>query len=309
MASSQRRTHRVGGAHQASPIMKVPPGSSLPPARTPLAVKNVQSRFVENGNVDELGAASERAVGIKATTPKIKRFASESTRSQASSTRFPVIPSRLGAVALGREFGARVPQLVDAQTPSRKRSVPREDIHARNIVLDTDDGSPPHKRSRSSKDEEASSSIPGTGAESVSGSITSTIAKDMCKMEVGATHRGEPTSSALGAGPSERKSTDGVAPTRPTTTRIDKHSRLSAAERTAREESQRAQMAAWRKKYAYAFSKFAFYLDGFEEKQKSQMSRAIQHCGGVSTMHTERICCSVEVLTNCALTPVVTSEG
>lgn len=280
MASIHPRSH-CPGQNQRDASSRTP-GTSH---RTPLSVKNVQPKAQEEDGVLEDFQQSGK-VG-RSGGPLYKEAADNRTLMMQKGV-------RQGEVT-------RAPQRVSSKfptacfnTPSRKRSVPREEVHARNVVLDTDDGSPPHKKSRSSKDDGQSSGT-AVGAEAT-GSTASAIAGDLRKMAVGPDKTSmseaqghQPSAKPVPSDSHTRKEESrlhvkggGGASAHPTTTRIDKHPRLSAAERSAREEIQKQQMVAWRRKYAYAFASFAFYLDGFDEKQKNQMTRAIQHCGGVS---------------------------
>lgn len=205
--------------------------------------------------------------------------------------------------------------LGNLRTP-KKRAIPREDTHPRNVV-DADDGSPPHKKSRSSKDSGSGS----TGIAATATQISSTggaIASAVDKMQVDiSANKGTPpaTPALLNAEQSFERTRplhtqsfphgarDTLAPptryTRQehnvsrdahaatvaknsTTQRIDKISRMSATERAARDEQKKRQAENWKRKYTAEFPKMTFYLDGFDEKTKSQLARTISGLGGVS---------------------------
>lgn len=201
------------------------------------------------------------------------------------------------------------------RTP-KKRAIPREDIHPRNVV-DPDDGSPPHKKSRSSKDSgSGSTGIAATATQisSTGGAIASAV--DKMQVDISAGKGTPPLTPALPTAeqsferprPSHTQTTqhggrDTLAPptryTRQdhnvvrdvhaatvaknsTTQRIDKISRMSATERAARDEQKKRQAENWKRKYTAEFPKMTFYLDGFDEKTKSQLTRTISGLGGVS---------------------------
>ncbi|CAO1623250.1 unnamed protein product [Sympodiomycopsis kandeliae] len=199
------------------------------------------------------------------------------------------------------------------KTP-KKRAVPREGTHSRNVVLDDqEDGSPPHKKSRSSKNDssgEPHGSASGAisrelgkmqfdeaaekgvlernkagpehaipGASLRQGSKVSTQSIRMDKVNQGA--RSVASANALRpvqqpAGAPARSPVEGSLTT---TVRVDRHSRLSAAERAVKDEAKRQQTEQWRQKYSHAFPKFVFYLDGFDGRAKSQIAETIQACG------------------------------
>lgn len=186
---------------------------------------------------------------------------------------------------------------VSFKTP-KKRAVPREGTHSRNVVDanhhddEYDEESPPHKRSRSSKGD--SSGHHG------SGSVSGIISKELGKLHVVEETAAMTPRSLTGTRPqlqSASSRTRIVAPQTnarqaippsqaqtptTTTTRIDKHSRMSVAERAEKDEDKRQQHQEWRRKFSNGFPKFVFYLDGFDEKSKNQIEHFILGCGGVS---------------------------
>jgi regulatory subunit for Cdc7p protein kinase len=69
---------------------------------------------------------------------------------------------------------------------------------------------------------------------------------------------------------------------RPTTTRIDKHSRMSEAERAARERSKKEANDEWRRRYLKAFPSFVFHFDALDVNTKEAAKYSIERLGGVS---------------------------
>ncbi|CAO1624240.1 unnamed protein product [Parajaminaea phylloscopi] len=299
MTAGQRRPQPLAG--QASPAgIKHSHLATPSTARQPLAVKNVQGRA--GAEQDAAAALYEEAAYGKSKPAVIKTERVSATEAAKAING----PARLSVPARVTDYSFPIAPSLPTRTAAapgfntpRKRSVPREDVHARNVVLDTDDGSPPHKRSRSSKDTEASSGV----APSVESAAGTNIAKDLTSLAVevdeasAATAQGNTKGDHRAPRQTDKASvvaqSASLAPHRSTTQRIDRHHRMSAAERAAREESQRAQMMAWRKKYAHAFASFSFYLDGFDQKQKDQMARAIQHCGGKVELFFDKTCTHV----------------
>ena len=156
-----------------------------------------------------------------------------------------------------------------AVTTPKKRAVPHEDVHCRNVVEDRDRDSP-SKRSRSSKDSSTEGTDPSTGtglARGMGGVSVETSSRPVSSLST----KGQTSTSAL---PSQA--------TRPTTKRIDKASRMTEGERLARERNKSEETKIWRQKYAKAFPTFTFYLDSLEEPIKAGVEAAIEQFGGVS---------------------------
>ncbi|WFD22144.1 Cdc7p-Dbf4p kinase complex regulatory subunit [Malassezia equina] len=114
-------------------------------------------------------------------------------------------------------------------TPPRKRAVPLEGVHARNVPEQTSS-----KRMRM--------------------------------------HR-----SALD--PAARRSSTAVLTTRPTTTRIDKTTRVSQEEQYQRAQQKAQAQREWKVAFGRAFPKFVFYLDEMDEGLKKTLSGQIGQLG------------------------------
>lgn len=227
--------------------------STAATTRIPLSVKNVQPR----GTGDDVAEEAQLKPSATQQQQPTSRLASAKH----------IVASRSAAVAAAAaasNIGLRTPQ---------KRAIPREEVHPRNIVDEDDEASPPHphKKSRSSKSERE-------GGESAN--TSQSISNELNQMNVDEEGPQPPQPQPRNnTEPIKTAATPSLAPTT-TTTRIDKHSRLSAAERAAKDEHTRLTRNDWRKKYIAAFTKFAFYLDGFDDKSKEKMTIAIQRCGG-----------------------------
>ena len=230
-----------------------PPGAGTT-TRIPLSVKNVQTRGAD---------AADDGTSHSMVKPRLQASRLATAKS--------VIASRSAAAELTATTSA-----AGFRTP-QKRAIPREDVHPRNIVDDDDEVSPsPHKKSRSSKDDE--------GVESGGSIVANTsqgISADLKHMNVDEDPNAIQAPQHKVPRPTASLSASASLPAT-TTTRIDKHSRLSAAERAAKDEHSRNTVNEWRKKYIAAFNKFAFYLDGFDAKSKDNMTQVIQRFGGVS---------------------------
>lgn len=187
------------------------------------------------------------------------------------------------------------------KTP-KKRAIPLEDIHVRNTVpgqrVDPEalSQSPnPNKRSRSSK-HGSSATDPST---STSLSIATGLG-DVNLQSQGGTATAPPISTlsrhqlqnpplpplpSLQHNPSHSHLPRTVAHPphpRPTTTRIDKQSRMTENDRLLREKAKMENQREWRKKFLKAFPQFHFHLDGFDESTRKEATAIIEQLGGVS---------------------------
>lgn len=68
-------------------------------------------------------------------------------------------------------------------------------------------------------------------------------------------------------------------PPRPKTTRIDKQARMTEADRMQRERQRHANQMEWRKRFLRAFPNFRFYLDGFDQASKAEVTLSIEQLG------------------------------
>lgn len=172
------------------------------------------------------------------------------------------------------------PSLV--KTP-KKRAIPLEDVHVRNTVPGQPGESPnPNKRSRSSK-EDSSATDPSTGT---SLSIATGLG-DVQLQSYGTA--ASATLAAVAPRPAPpvpsfhpSKSTVSTHPSRPTTTRIDKQSRMTENERTLREKQKDENHKEWRKKYMRIFPSLRFHLDSIDEATRIEVTAAVTKLGAVS---------------------------
>lgn len=154
----------------------------------------------------------------------------------------------------------------------KKRAVPQEDVHCRNVIYS------PSKRSRSSKHGSSNTdqaTEPSTGTALTQGFGSFKVA------DTGREHVTRATSARM---------TNPTTNARPTTTRIDKHSRMTDAERAARDRVKQQETEIWKVKYRKAFPQFVFYLDSFDEATRANLTESLRHLGGVSRMCGDRHC-------------------
>lgn len=255
--------HQQPSARQPHGIQDPSSVALLPTRRAPLVPKdpNVHVRHVNPKDIPEYPSAHDKSA-LRYTT-------------QSASSKHPSVSQH----HLERP-PAQPPSPTAPKTP-KKRSIPREGTHSRNVVdYDYDDeGSPPQKKSRSSK---------GDGD---SGGTSAPVPRQVDRVQ-NPDHQRPSTSR-----PSQHRH-DALAPTRlpastaivpplsvgsttTKTTRIDKNSRLSAAERQEKEELKRKHQQDWRQRYALGFPKFRFYLDAVDDKTKDQVANFVTSCGGV----------------------------
>lgn len=162
------------------------------------------------------------------------------------------------------------------KTP-RKRAIPLEDVHARNIVgrapFENVKSPNPHKKSKSSHN----------GSSTAGGSTSTSLGISAAIDEV---HLEESSTAAIpneAIPPTSRPHLKDKKPATSTvakTIRIDKQSRISPSDRLKREESKSLSTMEWRKKFLRAFPSFRFYLDGFDQATKVEVSNTIAHFGG-----------------------------
>ena len=141
---------------------------------------------------------------------------------QRQGVRLPLRAKNVGGDAPGlqdAESDAVKPDVV--ATPPRKRAVPLDEVHARNVP------------------------------------------------ELASTKRTRVSTEA-------RK---GEAPARPTTTRIDRGTRMSREERYQREQQKAQSQRQWKAAFGRAFPRFVFYLDALDELQKRTYAAQIAQLG------------------------------
>lgn len=165
------------------------------------------------------------------------------------------------------------------KTP-RKRAIPLEDVHARNIVerapFENPNSPNPHKRSKSSHN---GSSTAGGASTSTSTSLGISAGIEEVHLEESST-AAMPNEAIASTGRPIQKEKKSAAPTVAKTIRIDKQSRISPNDRLKREESRSLSTMEWRKRFLRAFPSFRFYLDGFDHTTKIEVSNMIAQFGG-----------------------------
>lgn len=167
-------------------------------------------------------------------------------------------------------------------TTPKKRAVPHEDVHCRNVVVEDRDRDSPSKRSRSSKDSSNEGNTdPSTGSGLARGMGGVSVETSNSNSNGGTSSR--PVSS-ISTSNARQLTTNPTATTRPTTKRIDKASRMTEAERLHRERNKLEETKIWRQKYAKAFPSFHFYLDSLDDVTRAAVEGAIEQFGGVSTV-------------------------
>lgn len=164
------------------------------------------------------------------------------------------------------------------KTP-RKRAIPLEDVHARNIVgrgpFENTHSPNPHKKSKSSHN---GSSTAG-GSTSTSLGISAAIDEVHLEESSAAAVPNEAiTSTSRLLLHKDKKSATSTNVAK--TIRIDKQSRISPSDRLKREETRSLSTMEWRKRFLRAFPSFRFYLDGFDQSTKADISNTIAQFGG-----------------------------
>ncbi|KAE8229477.1 hypothetical protein CF326_g5554 [Tilletia indica] len=181
----------------------------------------------------------------------------------------------------------------------KKRAVPQDENHARNVVLAAGQVSPSPKRARVGVRTPNSTSIGAAASGSTSKSVTlpphsissheklartALVNKPSPGRRIPATQLLRPTP---GAGPSAStflqpapRTKSAPKPTSVvTTTRIDKSSRISEHERQARLTQQQEEANVWRAKFRKAFPSFVFYLDSYDPAMLTQVAAAVESLG------------------------------
>lgn len=294
-------------------------------ARTPLGIKNILNTPARAGVPDEYGSFVDQQPDKAIVASKDKSRSSSLSASARSIQRLPFLnslhrkgqhvqpsplrsatttttPVTLEMAQVQAQYedvaitgieeqadGADNLEVTTLRTP-KKRAIPTEDTHPRNVVAEEFDNSPPHKKSRSSQKDTSSSH-----ASSITGSISAGVSKlnvehsqlpQQVAVEAvkGDSLRREALSNQTATKQPVTPATEASSLRRPapTTTRIDTHSRMSGAERAARDETKRQQTELWKRRWLSNFPKLKFYLDGFDEKTKTSMNSIITRCGGSS---------------------------
>ncbi|CAD6899908.1 unnamed protein product [Tilletia laevis] len=186
----------------------------------------------------------------------------------------------------------------------KKRAVPQDENHARNIVLTPGQLSPSPKRARfggrtPTTNPYISAALGNTSknvflaastsyAQSISSHEKLARAAQVSKPSPG---RRTPTTQLLrpgpGAGPTASTSSHiasrSKSTSKPTsvvtTTRIDKSSRIPEHERQARMMQQQEDATVWRSKFRRAFPTFVFYLDSYDHTTYYQVVAAVESLG------------------------------
>ncbi|PWN47750.1 hypothetical protein IE53DRAFT_320669 [Violaceomyces palustris] len=173
----------------------------------------------------------------------------------------------------------------------KKRAIPHEDIHCRNVP-----GYSPSKRSRSSKSGDGSSAAEGNTDPSTG---TGSLATELSGFKMG-------ESSRAVQGVRLMKRAVRSSHLKPTTTRIDKYSRMTEQEKILREKQKHEETKLWRHKFKKVFPSFNFYFDHFDEATAKDLTSMIRCLGGSVEPFFSR---SVTHLITTRQIPVVLSEN
>lgn len=318
-AASHGPTQESGGVGGQPPPLPPPPRS-----RVPLGVKNVlgaQHSSGGGGSIKPDDSSSYKhsptyhhsratPVAPPPATARISSLVSTSIASNAASAgakHSSYHPSPLSAAhrspfvaATAAPAAAVVVKEENTVSTPKKRRVPLEDVHCRNVVQEDKDEvvESPKKRSRSSNEGNSSAEEPHT-------STSLGISQGISDLQVQAppakssTQRSVPPPSVthLPLNTDRERESKSRQPTsrvtaqlsqhlsqqhmRQTTVRIDKQSRITEAERSHLERQKRERTAEWRRKFIKAFPSFRFYLDGFDDTTRQEVMRCIEMLDGV----------------------------
>jgi hypothetical protein len=255
-----------------------------------------------------------------ATAPAVNNSIHSSSISTSAHPRYytSLFPSPLGVVKEEKAEGESEGEEGEDENPSsaqkiptplspsivktpKKRAIPLEDVHVRNTVpghrMDDHDAhsqSPnPSKRSRSSKqnssatDPSTSTSLSiATGMGDVNlqsqGGIMVTTTATLSRPVISQPHSQHTLQPGQSSHVTSRAGVNPPPHPRPTTTRIDKQSRMTENDRLLREKQNNENKKEWRRKFLKAFPQFHFHLDGFDQTTKAEVTSCIEQLGGVS---------------------------
>ncbi|SPO20961.1 related to Hsk1-interacting molecule 1 [Ustilago trichophora] len=233
-------------------------------SRIPLSVKNVSTQDALSRDV----ALLRKPTSQQPLRGTLATAAPSFARPRATASRLPSFVSR-SHLGLDRSNQENTPLVPAAATP-KKRAIPIDESHARNIVVDS-----PSKRSRSSKT--------GTDSSNAEQSVSAALANDLNGIRVNESRR-LPPSTQIGppAARSRRPQQAPIVPsvTAATSVRTNRTIREPTEEFAPEARRRQSEQEIWRQKFLRAFPNFIFHFDSVDDSTARKYTNLIQKLGG-----------------------------
>ncbi|SNX81709.1 related to Hsk1-interacting molecule 1 [Melanopsichium pennsylvanicum] len=234
-------------------------------SRIPLSVKNVPTQDVPSRDTSMLRKPTSQQLlrGSVATAT------STSACPRATASRLPSFVSR-SHLGFDRSNQENIPLVPTTATP-KKRAIPTDESHSRNIVVDS-----PSKRSRSSKT--------GTDSSNTEQSISVALASDLNGIRVNESRKLPSTHVAASATARSRRpqQAPNPVPAAATATSVKTNRTLREPTEEFAMEARRRQseQEIWRQKSLRAFPNFIFHFDSVDDSTARKYTNLIQQLGG-----------------------------
>ncbi|EST10007.1 Zinc finger, DBF-type [Kalmanozyma brasiliensis GHG001] len=237
-----------------------------PVSRIPLSVKNIPTQDAVNRDATLL-----RKPALTQQPPKqsMTAAATQYARPRTNVSRLPSFVSR-SHLGLDRSNQENVP-LVAANATPKKRAIPIDESHPRNVVVDS-----PSKRSRSSKS--------GTDSSNTEQSVGAALASDLNGIRVNDSRRLPQPSQAAEPPARLRRPEQAPAPTTSATTstsvRTNRTLREPTEEFAPEARRRQSEQEVWRQKFTRAFPNFVFHFDSVDDSTARKYTAHILKLGG-----------------------------
>ena len=234
-------------------------------SRIPLSVKNGSTQ-------DTLARDAAALLARKPTSQQplrgsVATGAASFARPRATASRLPSFVSR-SHLGLDRSNQENAPLVLATATP-KKRAIPIDESHARNVVVDS-----PSKRSRSSKT--------GTDSSNTEQSVGATLASDLNGIRVNDPLRIPPSTQVAPSAARPRRPHQAPIPSTTTATAVRTNRIVREPTEELAPEARRRQsdQEIWRQKFLRAFPSFIFHFDSVDAATAKKYTTLIQKLDG-----------------------------
>lgn len=234
-------------------------------SRIPLSVKNTSTQDSYSRDAALLRKQALQQQPSQPVRTSVTAGSTAFVRPRTAASRLPSFVSR-SHLGLDRSNQENVPLQSAAATP-KKRTIPFEEPHARNVIVDS-----PSKRSRSSKT--------GTDSSNTEQSVGAALANDLHGIRVNESRRlSQSTHLAPSAAPSRRPQQP-PAPAAATSIRTNRTVRELTEEYAPEARRRQSEQEVWRQRFLRAFPNFIFHFDSIDDATARKYTNLIQKLGG-----------------------------
>lgn len=229
-------------------------------SRIPLSVKNIPTQDSLSRDAPLLRKPVPQQPLKNAMTSGAISF----SRPRTTISRLPSFASRshLGLDRSNQENVAHVP----AATTPKKRAIPIDGLHARNVVIDS-----PSKRSRSSRT--------GTDSSNTEQSVGAALANDLNGIRVNESRRLS-HSAKVAASAAHQRCPQQAATREPSVVRTNRIIHDPPEEFAVEARRRQSEYEIWRQKFLRAFPNFIFHFDSVDDGTARKYTTLIQKLGG-----------------------------